>query len=201
MFKTEKYPNGPKVVLLEQQPFGPFDNGQCFKRSNIHLDHLDHYGVSRRQLLNSYKMKQSFRISKGKSKWENFENTNFRHLDHCDLREILDDEVVIEFDSEDRNWNWKAIMDTGCNLYEAGYHFEIWDHGGKSPHLHIHDLPISNLSDDKRKTFKKLFIRKYVDLEFLPKVDFSLTGIHLVAIEYQKHWKGKYGTKVLWGKF
>ncbi|GAH02842.1 unnamed protein product [marine sediment metagenome] len=104
---------------------------------------------------------------------------------------------MIEFDTGDKFMAWLGIHETGINLFNAGIKFEVWDHGGKSPHLHIHSLPCKNLPKDKRKLWKKIFIRKYVPKEYLDAVDISLTGIHLIALEYTKHWKGCYGEKQL----
>ena len=113
----------------------------------------------------------------------------------------MNDEIVIEFDTEDKNKAWEGINFTAINLYKARISFEIWDHKGKSPHLHIHNLPIASLEKEKLRLFKKLFIRKYVPRDYLGCVDLSLTGIHLIALEYQQHWKGKYSTKKLLHEF
>jgi len=139
-----------------------------------------------------------------KGKWQEFTGQK------CNLREVLKDEIVIEFDmpkdwkgtlKEFQNISWKAINFTAINLYNAGYSFEIWNHEGKSPHLHIHDLPIKHLEKDKLREFKKFFIKKYVPKEYLEYVDFSLCGVHLVALEGVEHWKGCYGKKELINKF
>lgn len=153
--------------------------------------------AKRKELLDKYAEKQIFRVSVGKSKWKEYHSFNQSY----NLREILNDEIVIEFDSEDRDLTWTAINLTGVNLYNAGLDFEIWEHGGKSPHIHIHNLPIGNLDKDKRTIFKKLFIRKYVPIEYLQWVDYSLTGTHLIAIEWANHWKGCYSVKRLLWRF
>ena len=157
-------------------------------------------------ILDNFKQKQSFRVSIGKTNWVDYKQFNPNY----NLREILDDEIVIEFD--EKNWkgsleefkdkiSWSGINLTAVNLYNANITFEIWDHNGKSPHLHIHNLPIKHLDPDKRVLFKKMFIRKYVPSEYFPYVDMTLTGIHLIAIENQNHWKGCYGIKTLLSEF
>ncbi len=151
----------------------------------------------RKELLDKYKMKQNYKIAIGKTAWIDYEEFNPEY----NLRQILNDEIVIEFDTDDQNKAWEGINFTGINLLKANISFEVWDHEGKSPHLHIHNLPISNLDEEKRRTFKKLFIRKYVPLEYLGCVDYSLTGNHLIAIEWCGHWKKCYGFKVLLSKF
>lgn len=161
----------------------------------------------RKEILDNYRKKQNFKVSTGQKyiikgeekmgKWFDYETFDTK----WNLREILKDEIIIEFDNEDRNLTWEGINFTAINLYHAGYTFEIWDHGGKSPHLHIHDLPIAHLEKDKLRTFKKLFIRKYVPLEYLKWADISLTGVHLLAIEHVNHWKNCYGIKKLLSKF
>jgi len=160
------------------------------------LTNLSELEQKRKTLLDYYRTKQPFRVSIGKS-WINYEQFNPEY----NLREILNDEIVIEFDNEDKNLTWSAIDLTAVNLYKDNISFKIWDHGGKSPHLHIHDLPIKNLDNNKRSLFKKLFIRKYVPIEYIKWVDISLTGIHLIAIEWQNHWKGCYGVKELLHEF
>lgn len=157
------------------------------------VQHLSELEQKRKDLMDYYKTKQSFRVSIGKSKWINYTKFNPAY----NLREILKDEIVVEFDCDDRNLTWTAINLTAVNLYNAGIHFEIWNHEGKSPHLHIHNLPISHLDKDKLRLFKKVFIRNFVPLEFLKYVDVSLCGVHLVALEYAEHWKKCYKTKLL----
>lgn len=196
----------------------PKDSVQCSLYSNEHMNTIESLGTSaqvfkptmntnehmntnyselRKNLLASYRLKQQFRVSIGKSKWINYESFNEQY----NLREILNDEVVIEFDTPDQNIVVPAISQTGINLVNARYTFEYWDHGGKSPHLHIHDLPIAHLEPSKRSLFKKMFIKKYVPEEYHKYVDLSLTGVHLVAIEWANHWKGCYGVKKLINTF
>lgn len=154
--------------------------------------------VSRRKtLLETYRQKQPFRVSIGKSKWIPYDQFDERY----NLREILNDEIVIEFDCDDPAITIPATSFTGLNLYLAGYKFDWWDHGGKSPHLHVHNLPIRHLDPQKRKAYKTLFIKRYVPAEFLKYADKSLTGIHLIALEWANHWKGKYGVKQLVGSY
>ena len=147
----------------------------------------------RGKYLEAHKNKQNFRVSIGKSKWINYVNFDPNY----NLREVLRDEIVIEFDSEDINIVVPAINFTGINLYNAGLKFEWWDHGGRSPHLHIRDLPITHLEKKELKLFKETFIKHYVPVEYHKWADLSLCGIHLVALEYSPHWKGKYGVKKL----
>jgi len=170
----------------------------------INLTELE---INRKQILDSYRLKQPFKVSTGQKHIINGEEKFAKWFDYetfdpkWKLREILKDEIVIEFDTDDKDKAFEGINFTGINLYNAGITFEVWEHGGKSPHLHIHNIPIAHLEKDKLRLFKKLFIRKYVPLEYLGCVDYSLTGIHLLAIEWVDHWKGKYGVKKLLHKF
>ena len=160
-----------------------------------------------RVLLNLYRLKQPFRVAVGKSKWYWYEPENFNPA--YNLREVLKDEIVFEFDDttftgtpdEFRELSWTAINEVAINLYKAGFSFEVWEHGGKSPHLHIHNLPIAHLAKDELREFKKFFVKKFCPVEYEPYVDYSLAGIHLLAIEGVKHWKGCYGVKELVYKF
>ncbi len=163
----------------------------------------------RRYRLFQLRNKQPLRVTIGKSKWLFYENFDDR-FNNCNLREVLHDEIVIEFD--DTKWNktlqefkdvisWPGINFTAVRLYEAKISFEVWDHEGKSPHIHIHNLPITDLSKDDRKLWKETFVKYYTPEEYKDYVDTSLCGIHLVALEWSYHWKGKYGIKRLLHKF
>ena len=143
---------------------------------------------------------EPFRVAEGKSSWHWY-NPEMLFQQEWNLRQILSSEIITEFDTEDVDLAWEAINFTAINLTKAGIEFEVWDHGGKSPHLHIRNLPIAHLEKDKLRLFKKLFIKKYVPGEYLDIVDNSLTGIHLVAIEGVEHWKGCYDVKMLVHKF
>lgn len=151
----------------------------------------------RKALLDYYRTKQPFRVSVGKSKWIPYEVFNPAY----NMREILKDEIVIEFDTDDKNLAYEAINFTGVDLYKAGITFSVWDHGGRSPHLHIHNLPCGDFEKQKRALFKKVFIRNFVPKEYLHCVDLSLTGIHVLRIEWSPCWKNKYGVKELLHEF
>lgn len=152
----------------------------------------------RKELLEEYKKKQPFQVTIGRSKWVNYEKFDPKY----NLREILSDEVVIEFDLDNPPLTYWAINITCLNLLTAGYHFEVWKHEGKSPHLHIHNLSIKNLGDNERSLFKRMFAERYVPEKFHRWLDKSLFGRHLIALEWAKHWKirdsgKKYDRKVL----
>lgn len=168
------------------------------------------FKAKRKALLDGLALKQPFRVAIGKSQWVPYTSFDERY----NLREILRDEVVIEFDSpkpldqmsaqERHNFDemvMRAIGETGINLMNAGYDFEYWDHWGKSPHLHIRDLPITQFDDAKRKLFKEMFIKRYVPKEYHHSVDLSLAGIKLIALEWAPHWKGCYQVKTLTATF
>ena len=161
--------------------------------------------------LEELKKKQDFRVSVGRSKWYYYDHYNPKF----NLREVLDDEVVFELDcpfkwkemtqeAQDsfREFSMKAINEIGIKLYKDGISFSIWEHGGKSPHLHVEDLPCVEIKDKKeRKLWKEAFVKHYTPKEYLEFVDLSLCGIHLVALEFQFHWKGCYGVKKLMSEF
>ena len=155
------------------------------------------------EILTNFRKKQHFRCSIGKSKWVQYETFNPKY----NLREIMNDEVVIEFD-EPKDWDmsidnfrllvsYPAIVSTAYNLIKDNINFEIWCHGGRSPHLQIQNLPITHLNKDQRKLFKQTFIKYYVPEHYQKFSDYSLCGIHLLAIEWCPHWKGCYGIKKL----
>ena len=46
--------------------------------------------------------------------------------------------------------SFPAISAVGHALIKDNISFEIWDHGGKSPHLQVFDLPCKDFDKDKR---------------------------------------------------
>lgn len=184
----DKDQSGVLVRLSIPKGYGPTDQKQPFclhgpNGPNGPTDQTE----ARKALLDFYKTKQAFKVSVGKSTWIDYNTFDSNY----NLRQILDDEVVIEFDCNDPLIVLQAIMATGINLYNAGLVFEQWSHNGKSPHLHIHDLPIAKLDSNQRHIFKKLFIKRYVPIEYLKYADLSLTGVKLIALEWSPHWKSQ----------
>lgn len=115
------------------------------------------------------------------------------------IRELALNEVVWEYDGE---WTKgldkkeiqeqarKLVLETLLNLHRAGYGVIVFDHDGKSPHLHAFIKDLEKVPADKRKKYKELLMKKYTS--DINKVDLSLAGEHLIAVEYAPHWK--YGT-------
>lgn len=166
------------------------------------MNQLTELEIKRKELLDYYKTKQAFRVSVGKTKWKDYQEFS----PYYNLREIMNDEVVIEFDmpknfegtlADFQQISRQAINETALNLCNAEYSFEVWEHNGKSPHLQIESLPITHLDKEQLKIFKKVFVKKYVPEEYHQYLDYSLCGVHLIALEWQKHWKGCYGVKQL----
>jgi len=187
MMKRDEYFSNKKNNMMNMMDYDDYDEYM----------EMEGFEKLRKELLNSYKKKQEFRVAYGKSKWINYESFDAK----WNLREVLNDEIIIEFDTDDKNKAYEGINFTGINLYNEGISFSIWDHGGRSPHMHVQELPIAHLEKEKRALFKKMFIRKYVPLEYLDCVDYSLTGIHMLRIEWGKCFKNKYGIKILLNKF
>jgi len=157
--------------------------------------------------LNFYKTKQPFRVSIGKNRWEEYKYFNPRY----NLREILNDEIVTEFDMP-KDWkgtiqefrnkiSLPAIKETCEKLKAMNISYEVWDHKGKSPHIHIHNLPIQDLNKNQRKIWKECFVKTLVPITYQEYSDFSLCGVHLIAIEFSNHWKGCYSIKLLIDKW
>jgi hypothetical protein len=107
-------------------------------------------------------------------------------------RKISSNEIVIEDIPE------KDILEIQSNLEKEGYKSEYWKAERQiSGHLHIKDIPhLESLSKNQLKRYKELFIRKYVPVALLNKVDFQLCGVHRIAEENKEHYKG-YGIKTL----
>lgn len=111
-------------------------------------------------------------------------------------RLLKDDEIVIEFDFPEKMNNQNARK-LGLNLINKTekrladkYHYEIWDHGGKSPHLHIKNIKgLAELEKDVRLAYKAVFCKKYsADFERTDKGYYSKERV-LIQKENTPHWK------------
>lgn len=151
------------------------------------------YSKLRKQKLEHLNRDNNFRVACGKSKWTLYRDFN----ESINLREILPDEAVIEFDSDNTALVAEAVTATKVNLMRDNLDFTIWEHGGKSPHIQIAGLPCSELSKELRKLFKLEFMKHYVPKKYHKIMDKSLAGIHLIRLEWSECWKKKYGIKKL----
>lgn len=118
-----------------------------------------------------------------------------KYEEDINLIEIRVDEIVIEFDetsnkddskkcSSDSRDKW--FKQTIKNLEKEGIDFKVYDHKGKSPHIHL------RLNRNASKEEKENIVKYYSPKQSHEFVDLSLCGIHLIAVPYAKHWK--YGT-------
>lgn len=110
-------------------------------------------------------------------------------------RNIARDEIVIDIDNPDLH-GCMCVSATGINLFNEGYHFELWyADGQKQPHIHIRKIPhIADLTDAQLREYKKLFLQKYIPQEFwnekIPDYNLCITN-HLIAEENKPHFKYK----------
>lgn len=94
-------------------------------------------------------------------------------------RSILEDEIVIEFDNEDRRKNYNNAVKVREKLEELKIPYSMWNSGNKSYHVHFFlSLPVSNKPQMKRA------VTKYLTQELDELPDMQLTGGHLIRAEY-----------------
>jgi len=109
-------------------------------------------------------------------------------------RSILNNEIVIEFDNDDKEVNKKATLEVLKRLREDGIAYSYWDSGNKSFHVHcLVDIP----PDANRKYFKKAFLQAYTEgLEVKPDYAVCNNG-HLIRAENGVHEKtGRHKTLI-----
>lgn len=122
------------------------------------------------------------------------------------VREILPNEIIIEFDEigknslEDvRKESNKWIEKVRSWLIENNYSFYITDHKGKSPHIRLQIGGLENKPHDFRKKYKYNFVDHILEsIKFSSEIlmlDTSLlnTKNKLISLELQPHFKQKYG--------
>jgi hypothetical protein len=103
------------------------------------------------------------------------------------LRDIAKDEIVIEFDDCSREEGLEWIELTKQKIGKK-FKYSVYDHGGKSPHLHIKNINgLKAVKEDIRKIAKKELVEIYAGNP--EKVDYSLTSKHKIAKEGVEHFK------------
>jgi len=132
-----------------------------------------------------------------KKKWKlNYKDKDYN--ENINLNEPNNDELIIEFDetpnhyfkdekqksTKEQRLRW--IKKTQKKLNKDKITYDLFDHKGKCPHIHI------ILSRDSTKEEKESIVKFYVPEKAFKYADLSLCGKHLIATPYAKHWK--YGT-------
>ena len=115
----------------------------------------------------------------------------FKQYNH---RSVLNNEIIIEFDHDDKDVNKKATLEVLKRLRDDGIAYSYWDSGNKSFHVHtLVDIP----EDVNRKYFKKAFLQAYTEgLEVKP--DYAVcNNNHLIRAENGVHEKtGRHKTLI-----
>ncbi len=155
-------------------------------------------------LLEQYAKKQRIKwATTVKDKWgKQYYNKNI-DASKVLLREVLRDEVIIEFDGKQyiekngldkfRQATEELINKTLENLKDKAYSFKVYDHGGKCPHIHLFMDGLAKYEGGELKNLKERFIESVTpEIPELIAYDASLCGPHLIAMEHQPHYK--YGT-------
>lgn len=101
-------------------------------------------------------------------------------------RQIMRDEVVIEYDYEP-DVNEHETQVALYKLEAAGYRVHVYDHGGRSKHIHIYGIKgLDELDDELREEYKFVFLSLFAGAN----CDKSLKGsAHLIACEFREHYK------------
>lgn len=105
------------------------------------------------------------------------------------LREIAKDEIVIEYDTLSRDRAMACLNITIRKLEHNKYNFVVYDHNGRSPHIHIYSINGLDAMDSLMITeYKRAFLEKYSNF---PETDMGLntSSSHLVAMEFKPHFK------------
>ncbi len=118
---------------------------------------------------------------------------DFDQLKTYNHRSILKNEVIFEWDEEDRTANRKNCDVVASRLKKEGYQVAKWESGNKSTHLHTF---IDTAGASSVALLKKCFIRYFS--EGLPLPDLRLCSEnHLIRAEYGIHEKtGRHKTLI-----
>jgi hypothetical protein len=109
--------------------------------------------------------------------------------DKAILREISRNEVVIEFDTDNRTRVNKLVRKVVKKLRYSGYNFAVFDHKGRSPHIHVYNIRgLEEQEPSVISAYKRLFLNKYSPFRETD-VGLNTASSHLVAVEFKPHFK------------
>lgn len=121
------------------------------------------------------------------------------------VREILPNEIIIEFDEigenpiskvQEQSNKWIELLKSW--LEQKGFSFYVTNHGGKSSHIRFQLQGLENYEPELRKQYKLRLVKRILEeIGFksnLVKLDESLiaTKNKLLSLELQPHFKTKY---------
>lgn len=114
------------------------------------------------------------------TKWQDTFYSDDLYNENINLVQITPNETIIEYDCN-REEALQYIQQSSQKLIEDKIYYEVYDHEGRSPHIHI------KANGNLTKEQKEFILKKYAVND---KVDLSLAVENkLVAVPYAKHWK------------
>lgn len=115
-------------------------------------------------------------------------------IQHCNHRQILQNEVIFDFDrvitKED------TLVDTDVHkliaeLHTDGWRYVVYHTGSKGVHVHIYFDGLILLSRQQREAFRTGLLKRY---SWFANVDYQKTSDKtMIALEHTPHWRT--GTK------
>lgn len=131
-----------------------------------------------------------------------FVDVNNRNADknNAKVRTVGKDEIVIEFDTDDKLLVGKLVLHVLQKLRNNNINHFMFSHEGRSPHIIIPAIHgLDKVSANLRRQYKRKFIEyicSYND-ELFPAIDFSFTHENqLIALEGKPHFKDKYNGNI-----
>jgi len=117
----------------------------------------------------------------------------YDHLTSSNLRSQAKDEFIMEYDLPNKKLSNKLVKITAKRLKAHGYNYMIFDHAGKSPHIHIYNIKGLDLIDHElRSIYLSLLIKKYGRYGDYDSDHCFCKNYQIVAKEWRPHFK--YGT-------
>ena len=111
------------------------------------------------------------------------------YVDGATLREIAPNEIVIEFDTDNYLEMNRAFRITINRLKYHKYNFKVYDHSGRSPHIHVYNIiGLEDVDFDVNRMYKKLFLQKYANFACTD-VAINTKETQAIALEFAPHFK------------
>ncbi len=116
--------------------------------------------------------------------WKKISEASDDFLAKSNLRELWQDELVLDYDNQKFNGNCTSkVSEVILALYTEKFSFTCWETHSNGYHFHLEFPEMLNLNEEERKETRRYFIEKY---------NADPTKISgLISIPETPHWKSK----------
>lgn len=93
--------------------------------------------------------------------WKDWASCSRREKENANIRELFQDEVVLDIDGPDRQTTENTAIDLTFKLQAEGYFFSVWFSGSKGHHVHVYFPELKDKTPEERRQIRLWFCKRY----------------------------------------